>query len=77
MKINLIAKTVMKAVLVVFLACPFVLSCTKEIIHENYYENDYDDSELKDKIDLIVEKLYDLQRCQQGCIYRNCHHHSF
>ncbi|MBR2127346.1 MAG: hypothetical protein IJ940_00575 [Bacteroidales bacterium] len=66
MKINLIAKTVMKAVLVVFLACPFVLSCTKEIIHENYYENDYDDSELKDKIDLIVEKLYDLEERMNG-----------
>lgn len=58
---NSIAKSFMKAVLAVFLTCPFMLSCTEEIIHENYYENDYDDSELRDQIDLIVEKLYDLE----------------
>lgn len=66
MKMNLITKSVMKAVLAVFLICPFMQSCVEEIIHENYYENEYDDSELKDKIDLIVEKLYDLEERMNG-----------
>lgn len=61
MNMNSIAKSFMKAVLAVFLTCPFMLSCMEEIIHENYYENDYDDSELRDQIDLIIEKLYDLE----------------
>lgn len=58
MKSNLIFKSVLKAGLAVLMAVSFVLSsCTKE----NYYENDYDDSELKNQIDLIIEKLYDLE----------------
>lgn len=62
MKSNLIFKSVLKAGLAVLMTVSFVLSsCTKEIINENYYENDYDDSELKEQIDLIIEKLYDLE----------------
>lgn len=66
MNMNSIAKSFIKAVLAVFLTCPFMLSCMEEIIHENYYENEYDDSELRDQIDLIIEKLYDLEERMNG-----------
>lgn len=39
-----------------------MVSCTETIIEEHYYENDYDDSELWEKLNLLIGEVFDLKQ---------------
>lgn len=51
-----ISAALLKVFLCVALACPFAVSCYDE----------YDDTELREKIDLIIEQIYDLEERLNG-----------
>ena len=39
-----------------------MVSCTETIIEEHYYENEYDDSELWEKVNILIGEVFDLKQ---------------
>lgn len=56
------AKALLMAMCLAVVAGPMMVSCTETIIEEHYYENEYDDSELWEKVNLLIGEVFDLKQ---------------
>lgn len=62
-KLMTLTKSLFMAAGLVALAGPMMVSCTETtIVEEHYYENDYDDSELWEKLNILIGDVYDLEQ---------------
>ena len=57
-----LAKSLLLTLCMGALAAPMMVSCTETIIEEHYYENEYDDSELWEKVNLLIGEVFDLKQ---------------
>ena len=57
-----LSKSLLKVVCLVALTVPLMVSCTKTIVEEYYYENDYDDTKIWENLNLLIGKVYDLEQ---------------
>jgi hypothetical protein len=56
------AKALLMAMCLAVVAGPMMVSCTETIIEEHYHENEYDDSELWEKVNLLIGEVFDLKQ---------------
>ncbi len=57
-----ICRSMLKAICVFAFAVPMAISCSETILKETFVENDYDDSKLKEEIEQIKTRLYELEQ---------------